>query len=316
MSASSVSGTSRGRVSILVARAQGWLVEPLDAPPTRRVEPPEPPDVESPRSPAEPWLEPADIESPPIESELAELESRPAAPEPWSDEVETWHDEPDAWPVTAADEASLPATAPPAPARPVVAVVGLAPRCGTTTVARWVATVLAARDPDGAAIVATAAPRGTGAVRTRGAARLARRLGARSIGGARAAGRLCLVESADHSPLTLAATYLAPVVIDAGHGTPAEAALSVADHVLLVASPSVEPALGELVAQSVARAAPEPSVVLNRAQEDMRWDGRADVVLPESRLSARRAGAGWEARGAVGAAVAELAAGLEESTWG
>jgi hypothetical protein len=201
------------------------------------------------------------------------------------------------------------------PPRPVVAVVGLAPRCGASTVARWVAAALAARDPEGAAIISTVAPRGAGALRMPGAARLARGLGARSLEPVRAAGRLCLVDSEVHSPLSIAATYLAPLILDVGHGVPPDAALSVADHVLLVASPEVEPALAEVVAQSIARSAPEPTVVLDRALEDARWDGRADVVLPESRLAARRAASGREARGEIGLAVGELAAALEGSLW-
>lgn len=201
------------------------------------------------------------------------------------------------------------------PPRPVVAVVGLASRCGASTVARWVAAALAARDPEGAAIVSTVAPRGAGALRRPGAARLARGLGARSLEPVRAAGRLCLVDSEVHSPLSIAATYLAPLVLDVGHGVPPDAALSVADHVLLVASPQVEPALAEVVAQSIARSAPEPTVVLDRALEAARWDGRADVVLPESRLAARRAASGREARGEIGLAVSELAAALEGLLW-
>jgi hypothetical protein len=212
-----------------------------------------------------------------------------------------------------ADPALLPPDGAP-PSRPVVAVLALAPRCGTSTVARWLAAALAGRDPDGAAILATSAPRGPGALRTPAAARAARALVARAIEPVRASGRLCLVD-ASQSPLSIAATYLAPLVIDVGHGEPADAALSVADHVLLVAAPRVEPALAEVVSQRLASDGPPPTVILNRAVEADNWDGRADVVLPESRLAARRAYAGREARGPIGGIVAALAEELEGSLW-
>ncbi|MGI8804878.1 MAG: hypothetical protein ACR2IN_04200, partial [Thermoleophilaceae bacterium] len=61
--------------------------------------------------------------------------------------------------------------------RPVVAVVGLASRCGTTTVARAVATELAAGDPTGAAAVAGSASGRTLAVGAGQSARLARAVG-------------------------------------------------------------------------------------------------------------------------------------------
>jgi hypothetical protein len=212
-----------------------------------------------------------------------------------------------------ADEASRAAPAAP-PARPVVAVLALAPRCGATTLALWLAAALASRDPDGVGIVSTPAPRGAAALRTPAAVRTARALAVRGLEPVRTTGRLCLLE-ASHSPLSIAATYLGPLVIDVGHGATADAALSVADHVLLVASPAVEPALAEVVAQRVAGDGPDPIVVLNRAVEAERWDGRADVVLPESRLAARRATAGREPRGAIGTLIARLADELESSLW-
>jgi hypothetical protein len=210
------------------------------------------------------------------------------------------------------DEAPLAAAAP--PARPVVAVLALAPRCGATTLALWLAAALAIRDPDRVGIVSTPARHGAAALRTPAAVRTSRALAARGLEPVRTTGRLCLLD-ASHSPLSIAATYLAPLVIDAGHGPTADPALSVADHVLLVASPAIEPALADVVAQRVAGAAPDPIVVLNRAVEADRWDGRADVVLPESRLAAQRASAGREPRGAIGDLVARLADELEGSLW-
>lgn len=308
MTPSSTTSTTRGRVSMVVDRGEGWSIAPpgphtgapTDSLPTAPP-PPTPGDGTPAEGPASPPPPPADAAAAdtfasldPVESPTdADIEALDAALDPVAE--------------SALDLAP--------PLRPVVAVVGLAPRCGASTVARWVAAALAARDPEGAAIVSTVAPRGTGALRTAGAARLARGLAARSLEPVRAAGRLCLVDSEVHSPLSIAATYLAPLVLDVGHGVPAEAALSVADHVLLVAAPEVEPALAEVVAQSMAGSAPEPTVILDRALEDARWDARADVVLPESRLAARRAAAGREARGEIGLALTELAALLEASLW-
>ena len=363
MTRSSTTSTSGGRVSMVVDRRRGWMIEPGEAyrraladPLPRRGEPDRedslgrsgpladspgidasapPPAIEGLLEPWEPQA-PADASAP----HPSAVPDAVVSPAPWSDSMPPAAPSSNATPpspsssdarsldageretVTDVDIEAFDADIEPVdepipdvspPPRPVVAVVGLAPRCGASTVARWVAAALAARDPEGAAIVSTVAPRGAGALRTPGAARLARGLGARSLEPVRAAGRLCLVDSEVHSPLSIAATYLAPLVLDVGHGVPPDAALSVADHVLLVASPEVEPALAEVVAQSIARSAPEPTVVLDRALEDARWDARADVVLPESRLAARRAASGREARGEIGVAVSELAAALEGS---
>jgi hypothetical protein len=56
------------------------------------------------------------------------------------------------------------------------------------------------------------------------------------------------------------------------------------------------------------RVGPEPIVVLARARgEADLWDGRFAVSLPESRMAAQAALAGRSPRGALGAALAELA---------
>lgn len=266
---------------------------------THHPEPPAPDDVRWLVDP-EP-LAPDDFRWP--EAEPPQVDAPPAEPEPPL---------PNDPPVDL-DNHLPPASLP--PARPVVVVVGLGPRCGASTVARWLAAALALRDPDGGAVVVTPAPRGTGALRTSSAARLARALEARSVGPARAAGRVCLLDSDAHSPLTVAATYLAPVVVDLPHGASPDAALSVADQVLLVAAPAAEPALATVVAESLARSGPEPTIVLNRALEEPQWDRRADVVLADSRMAARRAAAGREARGPVGVAVDALAEEIEASLW-
>src|SRR4051812_49595518 len=68
-----------------------------------------------------------------------------------------------------------PRAAEPAPeVRPVVAVVGLGPRCGATTVARALAVELARRDRSGAALVSAAVRGPAPALRTPAAPRRAR----------------------------------------------------------------------------------------------------------------------------------------------
>src|SRR5206468_7602976 len=70
-----------------------------------------------------------------------------------------------------------PRAADPAPeVRPVVAVVGLAPRCGATTIARALAVELAQRDRSGAALASARARGPAPALATAAARRLARGL--------------------------------------------------------------------------------------------------------------------------------------------
>lgn len=200
-------------------------------------------------------------------------------------------------------------------AHPVVAVIALAPRCGASTLARWLGAELAGRDPEGAAIVLSPRPSGAGSLRGGSAARLGRALSARDIGPVRAAGRLCLLDASEHSALTVAATCLAPLVIDGPYGASAASLTSVADHVVLVAAPSVEPSLAAVMAASLARSGPEPFVVVNRVDEPGPWEDRPGLLLPSSRLGARRAAAGLPAGGALGVAVAQIADACEGSSW-
>jgi hypothetical protein len=198
----------------------------------------------------------------------------------------------------------------PAPleARPVVAVLGLSPRCGATTVARALGAELGARDPGGACAVTATVPAGALALGFPAAGRLGRTLSPLARARVRPWGRLCLVEGPDRAALAAAARYLAPLVIDVDQGGEAPAAAALADHVVLVAAPDTEPALAAVVSASLAEPGPEPVTVLNRAPgQDGRWTGRAALELPESRAGAKLALAGREPRGALGAAVADLA---------
>ena len=208
--------------------------------------------------------------------------------------------------VAARAEAWLLDPAPPRPARAerelppraVVAVVGLGPRCGATTLARALAVELARRDPSGAAIVSASSLPGAPALATGAARRLARALGARALG------RLALVPGDSPVLTQLAADRGAPLVLDVGHGTPPETALALADQALLVASPEVEPALAEVAAATLAA---RPLVVLNRAFEAEGWRREPDLLVPDSRVGAKLALAGRDPIGPLGTAAAALA---------
>lgn len=193
--------------------------------------------------------------------------------------------------------------------RPVVAVVALRPRCGATVVARALAAELAARDPAGAAAVTAAVTRGGGVpLGLPAAGRLARTLAPVSGGTARACGRLCLVPTADRVRLADATRYLAPLVLDVGDPEGAPAAAAVADSMILVGGPGVEPALAVLVAESLARVGPEAVIACNGSSEDAeRWRDLNAVDVPASRVGARLALAGREPRGELGRAIQALA---------
>jgi hypothetical protein len=185
----------------------------------------------------------------------------------------------------------------PLAARPIVAIVGLLPGCGATTVARALAATLARRDHSGAAILSASGEPERSALAVPAASRLAGRIGA----GAHAAGRLCIAD--EPSPLL---SRLAPLVLDVPHGaTPSLPP----DLTVLVVPGSAEPALAELAAQALG----EPLSVVNRAADAGRWHPRAFAQLPHSRLAVRLAGAGWEPRGAFGAAIAKIADACEEA---
>ena len=195
----------------------------------------------------------------------------------------------------------------PVRARAVVGVVGLAARSGTTTVARALGVELAGRDPAGAAAVCGGQLGGTVVLAAPAAGRLSRALAPFADSGPRPAGRLCLIDTGDPAPLAAASRYVAPLVMDVGHGEPPGRAVALADHVVLVAAPDVEPALADVVAASLARIGPEPVIAVSRVGDPGRWAGRGVVLLPDSRAGARLATAGREPRGALGAAVSELA---------
>jgi hypothetical protein len=224
-------------------------------------------------------------------------------------------------------EASAPSpeSAARSPARPrtVIAVFGLAPGCGATVVSRAVAAELAARDPTGTAAVAREARASAVPLATQAASRLARALEDLPGAATKAVGRLCLVEGADHVALAESSRHLAPLVLDAGSVSVGGVPAAVADVSLLVATPTVEPALARAAAGCLARMRAEAIVVFNRSRpapassigegEDSDAAGAADseteaaLRLPDSRVGAQLALGGREARGDLGRAIAALA---------
>ncbi len=205
-----------------------------------------------------------------------------------------------------------PPAAPPhaAALRPVIAVFGLARRCGGTVVSRALAAELAGRDQAGTAAVASPAAVGGIPLATPAAGRLAGALEDVPGASTTAVGRLCLVEGADAHALADTARYFAPLVIDAGSVEVDGPAAGIADRVVLVAAPGVEPALARVASECVRRVGPEPVVVRNRAD---RGDD-AGLRLPDSRMGAQLALGGRQARGELGRAIAALAD-LCEAAW-
>jgi hypothetical protein len=206
-------------------------------------------------------------------------------------------------PVEPAEAPEPPATLPP---RCVVAVSGLARRCGTTVVARALAAELAGRDPAGTAVVASGVAGAAIPLATAAAGRLADSLGDVPGATAVAVGRLCLVEGADPPALADFARHSAPLVLDAGTGALEHRAIALADRVVLVTTTATEPSLTRVAAACVRKLGPEPVIALNRAAS-------RDVVpepalaLPESRMGAQLALGGRLARGDLGRAIAGLA---------
>ncbi len=204
----------------------------------------------------------------------------------------------------------LPASdaAEPVERRPVVCVFGLAGGCGATVVARALAAELAVRDPGGtAAVHCDARPVGI-PLATHAATRLARVLEDLPRADPRAVGRLCLVGGADPLRVADTARHHAPLVIDAGSDALGGAPASLADRTVIVTTQTIEPALVRVAADCIARVAPTPVVVLNRAPHDQ----PGLFALPNSPLGARLALGGREARGELGRAIAELVDLLEE----
>jgi hypothetical protein len=205
------------------------------------------------------------------------------------------------------------ASAPPRP-RPVVAVFGLARGCGATVVSRSLAAELARRDGGGAAAVHCDARAAGIPLATQAATQLARALADVPGADTRAVGRLCLVGGADRGALAHSARHVAPLVLDTGSSSLGGVPAALADRVILVATPAIEPALAAVAADCLSRLDHEPIVVLNRTPPEHAlnrslpdWSLRTAHRLPESRMGAQLALGGREPRGELGRAIAELA---------
>lgn len=187
---------------------------------------------------------------------------------------------------------------------PLIGVVGLARRCGATTIARALATELAAREDEAAVVASPARPAVVGLGSSAGAARLADALV--DLEARRAVGRLCLAACEDAAELAAITRPHAPAVIEVEPGCAALEAAEVVDRLVLVASPDLDPALAAAVAETVTAVASPPLVAVSRAPDHGPWLMRADVLVPDSRVGARLALAGRESRG-FGSAVEQLA---------
>jgi hypothetical protein len=171
-------------------------------------------------------------------------------------------------------------SAAPSRSRPVVAVFGLARGSGVTVVSRALAAELASRDADGAAAVHCETRAAGIPLATQAATHLARALADVPGADTRAVGRLCLVGGAERTALADCARHLAPLVLDAGSTSLGGVPAALADRVIVVATPSIEPALASVAADCLARLGHEPIVVLNRTPAAGADDGSPAAGLP------------------------------------
>jgi hypothetical protein len=190
----------------------------------------------------------------------------------------------------------------------VVAVVPLVGRCGTTTVARGVGALLAARHDSGAAIVSGSTDNLAFSMPSPVAARLTRSVGEQVDAVPRVGGRLCLLDCDARIARAQALRHEVPLVIDVSHGSDPSEAASLADVTVLVAAGETQPALAAVVGASLARSGPEPLLVVSRAstQEDDLWADRPVHRLVDAKFASRIALAGREAPGVLGDALGEL----------
>jgi hypothetical protein len=187
-----------------------------------------------------------------------------------------------------------------------IAVVGARPRCGTSTVARGLAAMLAVPGARPAHLISLAsAPR-------------SREEAPGPLGG----GSLwevpvALREEGEVAEYGGTVAHLAgrPAAlvwdVPADQACRAEAAARAAHATVLVVPGRGEPALGELLAEMLAERHGRVVVVANRTEPE-RWSGRAAASLPESRIGALLALRFRRPQGLFGSALSDLAALVEE----
>jgi len=204
-------------------------------------------------------------------------------------------------------ERSVAAAPPPTLSSVQVVVLGLSAGCGVSTVARGIAGALAVSRRRPAHVIALAA-----------AGSAPRPLSRAALGGGSLweipASLSAPEEVAEYGAMVRRLAGPAAIVWDVPSSEAARAtpAITAADVVLAVAAGDGEPALAELVAGMLANRFGHVRVVANRAGDAARWSGRAAVSIPPSRIGAMLASRGRRPGGAFEAALADLAALVEE----
>lgn len=173
---------------------------------------------------------------------------------------------------------------------PRIAVIGLGPGVGTTTLARALARELVALAAD-TAMVWSAAEAAESAPAHRASRALARQLVGEAGGAVRASGRIVLASGDDLAALLDAAPCDVPIVMEVAHGEDAAIATSLATSAIVVAGRETEPALARAVSESLAAIGPPPWIV-GVGREGA---GGCDHSVRWSRSGARVARAGFRA---------------------
>jgi hypothetical protein len=182
-----------------------------------------------------------------------------------------------------------------------VAVLGARPRCGATTVARGLAAALALPGVRPAHVIALdRSPTAAHSLEIAGGGS-GWEVPAALADGAEVAEYGAMVSRLAGRPAAIVWDVAASEV---GR---AHALACAADVVVAVVVGESEPALGELLGEMLGARFGRVLVVANRADPD-RWRRRTAACLPDSRLGALLAGRGRRAGGALGGALAELAA--------
>jgi hypothetical protein len=186
----------------------------------------------------------------------------------------------------------------PAPARADVLVLGLTRRCGVSTLARGLAAQLGAGGAQGH-VVTLRAP-GDGSSR-----------GHASRGG----GYVWDLPGGLHDPAEVAEYGRLVGRLAGGSGVVWDVPATELQRVrelepsltVLVVPGQSQPALAELVAETLRERLPELLVVANRVRSSERWSGLAAICVPDSRLGALLAARGRRPGGRMGEALARLA---------